>query len=173
MAKWGPFSMTAFDFEDFDVPQGSLEEALLINSPESATEDIFLAKYTFEAALGGSMDELTAKLEAEEGIEEIEFDEVVTLAKLEGLESLDQDRPLEELVKQEEALIASTRAKEAKEDQKQSLQRIDQYGFFIEEGDQLMQRQVKQKNKDLLKPAKLLQVLNQWETLSEDKRRKV
>lgn len=175
MAQWGgPFTVTAFDFEDFDVPQGSLEEALLINSPESATEDIFLSKYTFEGAMSGTMDELTAKLEEEEVLEEPEWDPVVVLAKLEGLESLEQDRPLDELVEAEVAIIASNRAKEANEEQKASLQRIDQYGFFVEEGAEVMMSPAgKQKNKDILKPSKLVQVLNQWDTLSEDKRRKI
>lgn len=173
MVEWGPFTVTAFDFEDFDVPQGSLEEALLINSPESATEDIFLSKYTFEGAMSGTMDELTAKLEEEEDIAVPEWDPVVTLAKLEGLESLEQDRPLDELVEAEVAIIASNRAKESSEEQKASLQRIDQYGFFVEEGAEVVGPVGKQKNKDILKPSKLLQVLNQWDTLSEDKRRKV
>ena len=43
-----------------DIPQGSLEEAFIINSPDNENrnqEDIFLSRYSFQSLCGGNIDE--------------------------------------------------------------------------------------------------------------------
>ncbi len=51
------------NFETYEVPQGSLEEALQINHTDlkDHTEDVFLSRFAFHAPLSGSIEEVLAR----------------------------------------------------------------------------------------------------------------
>lgn len=51
------------NFESYEVPQGSLEEALQINYSDTKdhTEDVFLSRFAFYAPLSGSIEDILAR----------------------------------------------------------------------------------------------------------------
>eukprot|EP01096_Ripella_sp_DP13-Kostka_P000270 TRINITY_DN1033_c0_g1_i1.p1 TRINITY_DN1033_c0_g1~~TRINITY_DN1033_c0_g1_i1.p1 ORF type:complete len:472 (-),score=162.47 TRINITY_DN1033_c0_g1_i1:19-1434(-) len=191
------------NFESYEVPQGSLEEALQINYSDTKdhTEDVFLSRFAFYAPLSGSIEDILARrpdiqpstvpLNADTNAKQTpgglslsggpkngpKWTEVVTLGKIDSQPVNGID--LDELVRGQ--ISAAEEGQDDDHDSNPTLA-TDRWGFLIDKsggGSSLAamsssssSQSSKQRAKESAGEKKWVQILQQWDSYSEERKKK-